>query len=77
MQWATCMTFLTSHRMRRFNVINENEFLIEVKDDNMLSDDFIGRGTGSLVKARTAKHDIIQVRARLPLRACLQLWMAK
>ena len=34
----------------RFNIINENEFTIIVKDDDITSDDFIGKGDGTLAK---------------------------
>ncbi len=36
----------------RFNVINENDFVILVKDDDIGSDEYIGKGTGTLAKVR-------------------------
>ena len=46
-----------TRRIRRFNCINENDFSILVKDDDIGSDDFIGKGEGTLAKVRTYGTD--------------------
>ena len=50
-----CLT--AAHHIRRFNCINENDFSILVKDDDIGSDDFIGKGEGTLAKVRTYGTD--------------------
>jgi hypothetical protein len=40
----------SSFYIPRFNIINENEFTILVKDDDVTSDDFVGKGDGTLAK---------------------------
>jgi Ca2+-dependent lipid-binding protein len=46
----------------KFNIINENDFTILVKADDYTSDEYIGRGSGTLAKVRMNLHH----RGRLP-----------
>ena len=51
-RYVSCRLTGARH-IHRFNCINENDFSILVKDDDIGSDDFIGKGEGTLAKVRT------------------------
>jgi hypothetical protein len=62
-QWVTSFVSIQVwNETFTFNIINENDFRITVKDhDVMSSDDYIGVGRGQLAKVRTLGTDKQQV----------------